>query len=150
MRYLTLSGLVLCLSLVGVSSTMAANASCDEAKALLEKAVALVKSDGDKAYAKFMDKNGGFVDRDLYVFVMDKNGIFLSHAVKPALLGKSGMALKDADGKAFVEEFFKIKDKGEVSYRWANPVDNKVDTKTSYIQRVGPEELLMGVGCYKE
>lgn len=150
MSLLKTAQLALGLLVVAASPCMASNASCDDAKALLAKAVAFYKAEGqEKSIAKFMEKDGGYIDRDLYVFLMDKNGIFLSHAAKPALLGKSGMALKDADGKAFVEDFYKIKDKGEVSYRWANPTTNVVSTKVSYMERIGDQNII-GVGCYKE
>jgi len=42
--------------------------TADEAKAMLMKAVAAVKSDRDVALAMFNKGEGGFRDRDLYVF----------------------------------------------------------------------------------
>lgn len=42
----------------------------------------------EQAFAVFAAADGGFQDRDIYVFFMDTDGIMLSHAVKPELLGK--------------------------------------------------------------
>jgi hypothetical protein len=39
-----------------------------EAKAMLDKAVAAVKADKTKALDQFNNREGGFSDRDLYVF----------------------------------------------------------------------------------
>ncbi len=125
----------------------AAGASCDEAQAMLTKAVELIKAEGaEKAMATFNDKAGGFIDRDLYVFVVDKSGITRAHGAKPALAGKNALIFKDADGKAFVEEFLKITDKGSVTYGQADPTDNTIKKKTSFVERVG--DNFVGVGCY--
>ena len=43
-------------------------ATSEEAKAMLEKAVAAVKQDKAKALDMFNKGEGGFKDRDLYVF----------------------------------------------------------------------------------
>ncbi len=42
--------------------------TADEAKAMLMKAVAAVKADKAKALDMFNKREGGFLDRDLYVF----------------------------------------------------------------------------------
>ena len=67
-----------------------------EAKAMLEKAVATLKANEADALAKFPKKDGGFRDRDLYVFCFNTtDGKFTAH-VNPALLGTDVRALKDA------------------------------------------------------
>ena len=119
-----------------------------EAQAMCEKAAALVKAKGTSAFATFQDKNGGFIDRDLYVFVLDGKGVFVAHGTKPVLVGKGSLEMKDANGFAFVKAFVDVKDKGWVSYRWPDPADGgKVKDKASYIVRVG--DYAVGVGYYK-
>ena len=50
-------------------------ATKDEAVALVHRAIARVTEVGmDKAKVEFMDHNGKFVDRDLYLIVIDKDG----------------------------------------------------------------------------
>jgi len=44
--------------------------TADEARAMLDKAVAAVKADKTKALETFNKGQGGFLDRDLYVFVL--------------------------------------------------------------------------------
>ncbi|MGB5775745.1 MAG: cache domain-containing protein, partial [Sedimenticolaceae bacterium] len=63
--------------------------SPDEAKALSEKAAALVNQEGEGAFETFSAADGGFVTKDLYVFCMDLDGKMLSHAKKPELVGKN-------------------------------------------------------------
>jgi hypothetical protein len=50
------------------SVTAAQYGTADEAKAMLERAVAAVKEDKAKALDMFNNGKGGFKDRDLYVF----------------------------------------------------------------------------------
>jgi signal transduction histidine kinase len=120
----------------------------EEAKAMAEKAAALVKENPQEAFKKFQAKDTGFIDRDLYVFVFDKEGKFIAHGTKPVLVGKGGMTMKDVTGFPFVEAFMKVKDAGWVDYKWPDPADNnKVKDKSSYIINTG--DYVVGVGCYK-
>jgi cytochrome c len=65
-------------------------ATPDEAKAMSEKAQNAVNELGaEAAFAAFAADDGGFQDKDLYVFCMDMDGVMLSHAVKPELVGKN-------------------------------------------------------------
>jgi len=118
------------------------------AKAMSEKAAALLAAEGPKALAAFQDKAGGFFDGDLYVFVLDTKGTFAAHGTKPVLIGKGSIEMKDANGFEFVKAFLAVKDKGWVEYRWPDPTDGgKVKTKDSYIVHTG--EYWVGVGYYK-
>src|SRR5262249_13768372 len=57
-----------------------------EAKAMFEKAVAALNADKTKALDTFNKGEGGFRDRDLYVFCFNaKSGIFNAHVVKTLL-----------------------------------------------------------------
>jgi cytochrome c len=136
---------------VGATAIAASQGTPDEAKALVEKAITVIKSEGkDKAFAAFNSPTGGYVDRDLYVFVYDLEGTVISHGGNNALIGKSLFNLKDADGKTFVQEFVSVaKGQGEgwVDYKWVNPTTRKVESKTSFIKRHG--DMLVGVGVYK-
>ena len=58
----------------------------EEAKAMLEKAVAAMQADETKALAAFNEGAEGFKDRDLYVFCGGPDGNFTAH---PTLVGKS-------------------------------------------------------------
>lgn len=146
---------MLCLLCAAVFWTSGAEASAthgtrEEAQAMCEKAAALVKSDGlEKAQAKFQDKNGGFMDRDLYVFVLDNKGVFTAHGAKPVLIGKGGMEMKDINGFEFIKAFVAVKDKAWVDYKWPDIMDNnKVKDKSSYIIR--ENDHVIGVGYFKE
>lgn len=122
----------------------------EQARVLLERAVGKLKSDGEeKAFAAFNDPKGGFVARDLYVFVFDMKGRYMASGGNPRLTGSNALDLTDAEGKAIVREMINIANatgKGEVDYMWLNRIDNRVEKKRSFIQRVG--DHIVGVGYY--
>ena len=120
----------------------------EEAKEMCEKAAAYITENGmDKARDAFQTKGGDWYDRDLYVFVFNAEGVTQAHGAKEALVGKSLINLRDVDGKEFVKAFVSTSDRGWVDYKWQNPVNNKVEEKTSYIIKTG--QYFVGVRAYK-
>lgn len=122
-----------------------------EAKALLQKAAAHYQSVGrEQALADFNRKDGGFVDRDLYVWCYDKAGSLVVHGANPKLRGLKVGTLKDAEGKDFTNELYNggmTKGSGVVDYKWTNPVTRKIEAKASFYQKIG--EDVCAVGYYK-
>ena len=83
--------------------------TADEAKAMLMKAVAAVKADKAKALEMFNKGEGGFLDRDLYVFcanVSDGKTVALGNPNAKQLLGVDTRTLKDSTGKPFGVELY--------------------------------------------
>ena len=71
--------------------------TAEEAKAMLERAVAAVKEDKAKALDMFNKGEGGFKDRDLYVFCANaSDGIITAHPY-----GDKGKQLRDIEGMHF-------------------------------------------------
>jgi signal transduction histidine kinase len=121
----------------------------EEAKALLDKAVAAVKADEAKALAKFNDPKGGFIDRDLYVFCFGQDGKITASGGNPAMVGTDAATLKDPDGKAIGAEMQALAAKGggSLEYKWMSPTTKQVATKVSFIKAAGTQTC--GVGAYK-
>ncbi|MGB5671145.1 MAG: histidine kinase, partial [Sedimenticolaceae bacterium] len=87
MRHIAFGMLAAVLAGSACASEMAAP---EEAKAMSLKARAAVNEMGrEKAFAAFADPNGGFRDRDLYVFCIDMEGVLLLQPIKPELVGKN-------------------------------------------------------------
>ncbi|NWA23811.1 cache domain-containing protein [Pseudomonas gingeri] len=141
-----------CLMLLCLGSALAATAPADEApaaKALLEKAVAYYRDQGDKAFAAF-SRQGEFVDQDRYVFVVDTRGVMLaSGGPSSALIGRDVSEALGLDlRKAFKDTLKTPEGSGihEAEYRWQNWNDGKVERKRVFFQRVG--ERILAVGYY--
>jgi cytochrome c len=122
-----------------------------EAKALLEKAVAALKANEADALAKFPKTDGGFRDRDLYVYCFNTaTGKFTAH-VNSALLGTDVRALKDAkDGAPLGQKIFDSVKEGSfatVAYNFPKPGGTEAVPKEAYVTKVGNQGC--GVGYYK-
>lgn len=142
---------IACAALVSTAAAAADMAKPDEAKALSQKAQAAVNDMGsEKAFAVFGEVDGGFQEKDLYVFCMDLEGTMLSHAKKPQLVGKNLLDFNKYGDELFKEMTAVAKDSGEgwVDYKWPYPGSEEVKDKTSYIM-TNNETFFCGVGAYK-
>ena len=127
-----------------------AQGTAPEAKAMLDKAVAAVKTDKAKALAAFEAGTDGFKDRDLYPFCFQvADGITV--AGPASVKGKDVRTLKDTTGKTFGAEMFASASKEgaitEVSYSFPKPGQTESSPKVSFLTRAG--DLVCGVGIYK-
>ena len=122
-----------------------------EAEAMVKKAVAYVKTNGPEKAAEEFTNGKSFKDRDLYVSFYALGGKVLGHGANPKLVGKDLIGLKDPDGKLFIkmiDDLARGKGKGWTdSYKFRNPVTDKVSDKAIYVERVG--DTWIGVGVYK-
>ena len=150
---ITLASALLCagFGLSGVAVAQQAQfGTAAEAKAMLEKAVSAIKADKTKALDMFNKGEGGFVDRDLYVFCFDaKTGILNAHVVK-SLVGTDIRALKEKDGSPLGQKIFDAVKEGTittVSYSFPKPGGTDPLPKESYVTAVANQAC--GVGYYK-
>ena len=121
------------------------------------KAVAAVKADKAKALDMFNKGEGGFLDRDLYVFcdnLSDAKVVAIGNPNAKQLLGTDARTTEDSTGKVFGPELFAAMQKPEgqiteVSYMFPRPGSDKTPVqKVSLVTRAG-DDLGCGVGYYK-
>jgi signal transduction histidine kinase len=125
--------------------------TAEEAKAMLERAVAAVENDEAAALEAFTAGTDGFRDRDLYVACSSAvDGTVTAHGADPTLVGQSIYDTTDAAGKKFGEEFHAMAREGEfsvVEYVWPRPGETKPAPKASYVTKVRDQVCI--VGYYK-
>ena len=130
--------------------------TAQQAKAMLVKAEAAVKADKTKALTMFNNGEGGFLDRDLYVFCANAgDGKLVANGNPNAkqLIGTDARNLKDATGKPYGVEVYGAAQKPEgqiteVRYVFPKPgADPKPVPKVSLVTRV--DDLVCGVGYYQ-
>jgi hypothetical protein len=143
-------GYAVVLVLLTVTSVPSAQFGTEEeAKAMLEKAVAAVKKDKAKALDMFNKGEGGFKDRDLYVFCANaSDGVLTAH---PYLKGEHLQDIKGKKGFPLGQEIMRTATEGkinEVTYWWPRPGSTKPLEKHTSFTRVGDQDC--GVGYYKE
>ena len=119
-----------------------------QARAMLNRAVAAMKQNKAKALEMFNKGEGGFKDRDLYVFCASAStGILTAHPYLKGeqlqdIVGKKGFPLgKEIMGNATAG---KVK---RVTYWWPRPGTNKPLEKETFYTKVEGQNC--GVGFYK-
>jgi cytochrome c len=125
----------------------------DEAVAMVKRVEDMfAKAGADSTFKAVSDKSvATFHDRDLYPFIYDLSGRCVAHGARPALIGKNLLDLKDQDGKYLIREMIRLASGpgfGWVNYKWPNPINNKIEDKTSYVEKMG--DYFVGVGVYRE
>ena len=123
----------------------------DEAVALVKKAAAHLAAVGPKrAFADFHDSRAGFMYGDFYVFALDMNCVLHANGAEPETCGSDHSGNVDADGKRFSLELVEVartRGRGWVDYRRANRRTGRIESKSSYVERVG--DFLVGCGIYR-
>ena len=131
-----------------IPTQVAQYGTAEEAKTMLDKAVAAVKEDKAKARDMFNKGEGGFKDRDLYVYCANaSDGIFTAHPTHKGeqlkdVVGKKGYPL----GKEIMEKATEGK-VSEVTYWWPRPGSDKPLEKHTFFTKIGDQ--ICAVGYYK-
>ena len=149
----TLKALLLaavCSSFLSITSFADEFGTKEEAAALLERAVALVRIDKNRALDLFTTGNGGMIQKDLYVFCFAPDGTVISH---PNIVGLNTFNndFVDVQGTQLGEALFNAARAGgigEATYQYERPTtgSDKTFTKTALMTRVAGQ--ICGVGYY--
>ena len=128
---------MLALSVAARAASVCEFATLEEAKAMAERAAARLERRGPKeTLVQFMDPAGGFIDRDLYVFVFDFDGVLWASGGFPETVGSNALAAQDSRGRFFIQEALRIaleEGRGWIEYEWFNPCTGKMNLKSSYV-----------------
>jgi len=150
-RLAVATSIVACTTALTPAAAKDGNATAAEATAMVKKGVAYMKSNGkDKTYAAISDKQGQFVDRDLYLVVYGLDGTVHAHGANEKMIGKNLIDLKDVDGKPFVKERVEMAQaKGSFwqDYKFTNPLTKKIEPKSMYCERL--DDAVLCGGIYK-
>ena len=139
------------------ASAQQTGGTADEARAMLMKALVAVKADEAKALEMFNKGEGGFRDRDLYVFCANVNDGTIVATGNPKLkeaLGVDMRAGQNSTGEPFGAEMYAAIQKPEgqiteVSYMATKPAgDDTPVAKVTLVTRAD-DEIGCGVGYYK-
>ncbi|MEX0697815.1 MAG: cache domain-containing protein [Dongiaceae bacterium] len=140
---------VVAIATCGAVTPALAAGTPDEAKAMVAKAIALYRDVGAEAFHAINRPDGGFRDRDLYVFVFGPDNRLVAHGADVSLLGQDAVALKDMDGRPFGRAMVETAtaDGTWVDYKWLNPETGKTAAKSSWV--VQADGYIFGCGIYK-
>ena len=120
----------------------------EEAKAMLDRAVNLMKFNELFALEQMTEGAGGFKVKDLYPLCINAKGILVGH---PVNVGFNLLEFVDSDGKNVGEEFLKVAQENKISkvtYKLARITteDEKEFEKTALVTKV--KKYICAVGFY--
>ena len=120
----------------------------EEAKAMLDRAVNLMKFNELFALEQMTEGAGGFKVKDLYPLCINAKGILVGH---PVNVGFDLLEFVDSDGKNVGEEFLKVAQENKISkvtYKLARITteDEKEFEKTALVTKV--KKYICAVGFY--
>jgi cytochrome c len=138
-------------ALLATSFNAFANATAEEATAMVKKGVSFMKANGkDKGHAEISSKESQFKKDDLYLVVYGLDGTVRAHGANEKMIGKNLIELKDIDGKLFVKERVELgQSKGTFwqDYKFTNPVTKKIEPKAMYCEKL--DDAVVCGGIYK-
>ena len=150
-KLLLVAALVCGTALAKPPAPAASRATPQEAEAMVQKAVALIKANPhERAFAEISDPKGEYVDRDLYVVVYRNDGTALAHGFNRKMIGKNMIEMRDADGKEYWRErieWAKTKASFWQDLKYVDPLTRKIEPKSTYCERL--DDMLVCGGIYK-
>jgi signal transduction histidine kinase len=142
------------LAFILVASAAAQTATRATAEALVKEGVAYLKANGKDAFFAEVQKAGGRFhrkpDSTLYLFAHNLDCVVVAEGNNTSALGLNRTNVKDPDGKFLVREMVKVgqqKGGGWVDYKWPNPTNNKIESKSTYCLAEGG--IVVGCGYFK-
>ncbi len=137
------------------SQSPPASKEAKQIEAMVEKAAALVESRGRAGFAEFRKRNSEWWFDNTYLFAYDQNLNVLLNPAFPKREGTNPRGEKDANGKAFHDEFLRVvqsKGSGWVDYMFPKPGRTEPSRKWSYVKGVNIEGTpgIIGAGFYPE
>jgi cytochrome c len=146
------------LTIAGLASGQQAPPTSEQAKrieALVNKAAALVEKKGKAAFSEFRKRDSEWWFGYTYLFAYDQKLNVLLNPAFPAREGTNPSGQKDANGKAFHDEFLKVvqtKGSGWVDYLFPKPGQTQPSQKWSYVKavKIDGTPAIIGAGFYPE
>jgi len=124
-------------------------------EAMVNKAAALVESQGKAAFAEFRKRDSEWWFDNTYLFAYDKDLNVLLNPAFPKREGTNVHGETDVNGKPMHDEFMRVvrsKGSGWVDYMFPKPGQTQPSKKWSYVKAVTIEGNpgLIGAGFYPE
>lgn len=138
---------------LGLCAALSAHASSvEDAKGMVDAALAQVKAKGVDAAITEFNAGTNWNKGGLYVVVVGFDGKMIAHSANAKMIGKNMLEAKDAGGKLFVKENIgavKVSGVSNIDMRWANPATNQIADAVMVSKRIPGQEMYVGSVAFK-
>ena len=123
----------------------------EDAQAMVRQAVDFYRRHGRERFLiACNDPRGPFRRGSLYAFAYDLEMTMLAHPVTPELVGQNLLDQPGGSGgrdfRREIQEVALAKGSGWVDYPYENPLTRRIESKTTYVERV--DDLIINAGAY--
>jgi methyl-accepting chemotaxis protein len=118
----------------------------DEARSLVDQAVALILSEGTvAAIRRFHLRDGGFIDRDLFIIVLDRRGYFRAFGADPGKADKPAVAAPGVNIEELNRKTLQCADSGGgwIEFRSLHPQTRVPVDKMAYVMAAERDLIVM-------
>ena len=139
-------------AIVAAASLLAHADTPEQARTLLDAAVAEAKAKGLDGAAKEFNAGGKWKQGQMYIVMANFDGLMLAHSANDKIPGKNMLEAKDAAGKSFVKETIanvKASGNSQIELRWGNPVTKQIGDASMYAKGVPGQDLYVGSIVFK-
>ena len=142
----------ICSSFLAITSFADEFGTREEAAALLDRAVAFLRTDKNRALDSFTTGDGGLIQKDLYVFCFTRDGTITAHPDSVGVNIFTEVGFTDLRGNQLGEALSSAAQPGgagEVTYKLDRPTtgSKKEFIKTAFVTRIVGQ--VCGVGYYR-
>ena len=142
------------LSIIPLHAAPSRHGSKDEAVTMVQRIQDMFSKEGVATPFKATSdpSTQEFHDRDLYPFLCELSGVCVAHGARPALIDNDLIDVREQHGHYLISEIIDLvkgRDSGWVDYKWQNPLTNRIEDKSSYIEKLG-NNYFVGVGVDRE
>ena len=139
-------------AIVAASALLAHADTPEQARALLDAAVAEAKTKGLDGAAKEFNAGGKWKQGQMYIVMANFDGLMLAHSANDKIPGKNMLEAKDAGGKEFVKATIaavKTGGSGQIDIRWGNPNTKQIGDAVMLAKRVPGQDAYVGTVVFK-
>ena len=140
------------LAALALACTTLHAATPAEATALLDGALAEIRSNGLDGAVKRFNADVRWKRDGVVLMAMQWDGTMLAHTANGKLPGSNMLAARDASGRPFVRDAIGVAQRsgsGQVDLRWGNPATRKMADATLFVRRVPGQEACVGTVVFK-
>ncbi len=124
----------------------------DEARTLLDGALAEIRAQGLDKAVKGFNAGGKWKTDRLYLVAVQMDGTVLANSVNGKLPGHNMLDARDANGRPFVKDAIQVaktSGSGQVDLRWGHPATRRLSDATMFVRRVPDQDVYVGSLVFK-
>lgn len=137
---------------LAAGTALAEVAPPDDARSLLDAALAEIRTQGLEKAVKDFNAGGKWKKERAYLVAVQLDGTVLANSANGKLPGHNMLEARDANGRHFVKQAIQVvraNGSGQVDLRWGHPATRRLSDATMFVRRVPDQDVYIGSLVFK-